>query len=78
MATDDIDHQVGEALAGVTDHLDRIALAGEFDFRGLDFGRCGGIVGLGIGHGIGGLVARNADAPGRGVARRSMDQLNKP
>ena len=32
MALDDLDDQVGEALAGIADHLDRVALAGEFDF----------------------------------------------
>lgn len=34
MALDDFHDQVGETFAGVADHLDRVALAGEFDFRG--------------------------------------------
>ncbi|MNT99128.1 hypothetical protein D3C72_2418980 [compost metagenome] len=73
MAADDVEHQIGKTLAGIADHLDRVAFAREFDSRRLDFA-----IGLGIGHGHFGLVARHADAPGRGVTRRSMGQLNKP
>ena len=55
MALDHFHHQVGEAGAGLTDHLDRVALAGEFDFRGLYFG---------IGHrGHSGFVTREMRTP---------------
>jgi hypothetical protein len=43
MPLNDFDDQLTEAVTGITDHLDRVALAGKFDFRRL------GVV-RGIGH----------------------------